>query len=133
MGLIYHCAAITLVAVSGADSESGLCGVSPPHPRTKQARETIDSHSFFTVPPNEAAEVFSSVWSTRAWTFQEFILSNRRLFFSPTQLIFACQTASFAESSDNGVAGAGSLQHPAVSVVPPLFASVSITARRLPW
>ncbi|KAK0718731.1 heterokaryon incompatibility protein-domain-containing protein, partial [Apiosordaria backusii] len=39
----------------------------------------------------------TSHWATRAWTFQEQLLSKRRLFFTNTQLYFQCSCGVFCE------------------------------------
>ncbi|KAL8808869.1 MAG: hypothetical protein Q9200_003933 [Gallowayella weberi] len=38
-----------------------------------------------------------SPWSTRAWTFQEHLLSRRRMYFTGTQLYFQCPCGVFCE------------------------------------
>ena len=100
MDLIYGCAALTLVAVSGSNSNTGLAGVSRSNPRTRQLKETIDGVTFFTVPPTAFAEIDASAWNTRAWTFQEGLLSRRQLFFTQTQMYFQCQQQSIMECFD---------------------------------
>lgn len=88
MDQIYSSATLTLVAVAGNNSNAGLPGVA--RPRTHQLRETIAGHTVFTVPPTVGEEIAASTWSTRAWTLQESMLSVRYLFFTSTQVEFAC-------------------------------------------
>ncbi|KAK8197966.1 heterokaryon incompatibility protein-domain-containing protein [Phyllosticta capitalensis] len=67
MGDIYHHVFATLVAVTGIDARSGLCGVSSPlkEPRLKSGPTALQE----------------SKWATRGWTYQEFRLSSRLIFF----------------------------------------------------
>lgn len=88
MHLIYSGAALTIYAVSGKDSKWGMLGVS--RPRTPQTREVIDGHVLFTTPPEMKEEIDSSVWKTRAWTFQENTLGLRRLYISDTHFQMQC-------------------------------------------
>ena len=100
MDLIYGCASLTLVAMSGTNSNAGLAGVSPSNPRTTQLKETINGVTFFTVPPTPLAEKDASAWDTRAWTLQEGLLSRRKLYFTPTQMYFQCQRQGIMECFD---------------------------------
>lgn len=100
MDLIYGCASLTIVAMSGSNSNAGLAGVSPSNPRTMQLKETIDGLTFFTVPPTPTAEKEVSEWDARAWTLQEGLLSRRKLVFTQTQMYFQCEQQSIMECFD---------------------------------
>ncbi|KAM7211641.1 HET domain containing protein [Rhypophila decipiens] len=100
MDMIYGCAALTLVAMSGSDSNAGLAGVSERNPRSRQWKETIDGLEFFTVPPVTNAEKEASGWEARAWTLQEGLLSRRKLYFTQSQMYFQCQCLATAECED---------------------------------
>lgn len=41
----------------------------------------------------------NTVWSTRAWTFQEEVLSRRRLYFTAAQIFFQCSCGVFCEDA----------------------------------
>ncbi|KAI1357501.1 heterokaryon incompatibility protein-domain-containing protein [Xylaria arbuscula] len=100
MHLIYKSAAITIVALSGDNSNWGLAGVSPAAKRPYQVQETINGHELFTVAPQHNAEQAMSVWDTRAWTFQEAVFSRRALYIANNQVHFECGEFSIAESDD---------------------------------
>ncbi|KAK3352077.1 heterokaryon incompatibility protein-domain-containing protein [Neurospora tetraspora] len=98
MDLIYQCAAVTLIALSGQDSNAGLCGVT--RPREMQLQETINGRKLFTIPAVVEDEMAASTWDTRAWTFQEGMLSKRSLFFSDKQLGISCQRSGAPDAYD---------------------------------
>ncbi|KAK3948519.1 HET-domain-containing protein [Pseudoneurospora amorphoporcata] len=98
MDLIYQCAAVTLIALSGQNSNAGLCGVA--RPREMQLQETINGRKLFTIPAIVEDEIAASAWDTRAWTFQEGMLSKRSLFFSDKQLGISCQRFGAPDAYD---------------------------------
>ena len=83
MGAIYSSASLTLVAASGDDPTYGLPGISRPPTHYGQFGGTRD---------NPITCVHTSKWASRAWTFQESYLSQRRLLFTDAGLIFLCNT-----------------------------------------
>lgn len=88
MDRIYFQSILTIVASAGTSSDDGLPGVSTPRQR----------HHTITTPRYEMVEwywweesaIYESVWSTRAWTLQEGLLSTRLLFFTKRQLVLLC-------------------------------------------
>ncbi|KAF4984894.1 hypothetical protein FZEAL_47 [Fusarium zealandicum] len=99
MDLIYASAYLTLVALSGTSSNSGLPGVSS-FPRSRQVEEIIDGHIFISVPPAHAAEHEDPIWRRRAWTFQEAIFSRRSVYFTDHSFFFHCPEAYLPEALD---------------------------------
>ncbi|KAF2655382.1 HET-domain-containing protein [Lophiostoma macrostomum CBS 122681] len=98
MSTIYGCATLTIVAVSGNNSNAGLPGVSSPRPM--QVTETLNDRTIFTVPSEISIEIDASLWNTRAWTLQERWLSTRLLYFTENQVGFDCHQASTTEQLD---------------------------------
>ncbi|EWZ97313.1 hypothetical protein NW765_004308 [Fusarium oxysporum] len=88
MHLIYYCATITIFAVAGPRSDYGIPGISKP--RVGSTREHINGKELVVVPPQIMTEIKSSVWQTRAWTWQEDVLSTRKLYLTETQWILQC-------------------------------------------
>ena len=85
MDVIYASSALTIVACAGHDPQHGLPGV------TKE-RESLPSiyHEglgYLQMIPS-IHDIRGSVWASRAWTYQETLLSNRRLYFTGHQLYF---------------------------------------------
>ncbi|EXK83515.1 hypothetical protein FOQG_12213 [Fusarium oxysporum f. sp. raphani 54005] len=88
MHLIYYCATITIFAVAGPRSDYGVPGISKP--RVGSRWERINGKELVVVPPQIMTEIKSSVWQTRAWTWQEDVLSTRKLYLTETQWILQC-------------------------------------------
>lgn len=88
---IYSAAYATIVQHSGCDANAGLPGVRPGS-RSLLATKTHVGNAIIMAKANyETPKVLSSsVHSTRGWTHQEVILSNRCLHFFNKHLTFVC-------------------------------------------
>lgn len=100
MDIIYSCSCLTIVALASDRADSGLRGVSPYRQRADQGKEIIDGHEVLVVYPSLSQEVNNAVYSTRAWTFQEFTMSPRKLIFGRDQVAFVCSSGKFYEAVD---------------------------------
>ncbi|KAH7114000.1 heterokaryon incompatibility protein-domain-containing protein [Dactylonectria estremocensis] len=108
MGLIYRGAEVTIVAAAGHDESYGLPGVGAT-PRTKQDVVRLDSCTIMVTGQDPASFIRKKTrWWTRGWTFQEGLLSRRRLLFTEHQTIFECNTTSWMEA----VGGLEFIQNP---------------------
>ncbi|KAL7790824.1 heterokaryon incompatibility domain-containing protein [Trichoderma ceciliae] len=96
MGQIYSRSALTLVVAAGEGVHEGITGVSVP--REEQLSIQTESALFTTSLLRPDLEVASSKWASRAWTYQEGLLSRRRLVFTPSQIYFQCQALHCHES-----------------------------------
>lgn len=88
MELIYGSSAFTIIAVGCASARDPLPGVRPGTRDPKQQIAKIQG-LHLAVPlavPSEA--IASSVWNERGWTYQEVMLSRRRIFFTAHQVHF---------------------------------------------
>ena len=95
MHIIYEDAGITIIAGAGEGPEFGLPGVSTPrHPQPKV--QIGDYMLVSTLDPR--SDIAKSKWNTRAWTYQEALLSRRRLVFTPRQVYFQCRGMHCVES-----------------------------------
>ncbi|KAI2462737.1 heterokaryon incompatibility protein-domain-containing protein [Annulohypoxylon bovei var. microspora] len=108
MHLIYGHAYFTICAADG-DSESGLRAAAPLLRVMNPIRESLESHSeapsiieyapgtrILITRPLEVV-IYDSMWSRRAWTFQEQILSRRCLIFAEGRIYFQCRFAGISE------------------------------------
>lgn len=89
MDLIYSNAEVTLVAAAGTDGSFGLPGVSLAL-RTTQKHLPLQRGSLVSMLDNPCNSIRSSAWMSRGWTYQEGILSRRRLIFTAEQVYFQC-------------------------------------------
>ncbi|CZR54967.1 uncharacterized protein PAC_04852 [Phialocephala subalpina] len=96
MDKIYADAEITIIAAAGQGPDYGLPGVGKLS-RKQQARLQIENLELISTLPNTKAVVTASKWASRAWTYQEGILSKRRLIFTDDQITFQCNTTHLPE------------------------------------
>ncbi|KAF6813369.1 tol protein [Colletotrichum musicola] len=97
MDFVYQNAALTIVAASGEDETCGLPGVST----ERSSRQATIPHERFKLKPalpSPRGGILSSRWATRGWTYQEAVLSSRRLIFTESQLYFECGSMNCYES-----------------------------------
>jgi Heterokaryon incompatibility protein (HET) len=98
MDLIYQRAAGTIIACSGIGPWHGLPGCSS-RLRSGSSRLAKDKQVIFSVPPDPRCEIEASHWMSRGWTYQEGLLSRRRIFFTEEQVYFECDTKYCFEST----------------------------------
>ncbi len=98
MARIYECAEFTIVAAAGSDATYGLPGSST-KPRSTQPEVQIGLGAhLISAMSDPRALIQKSVWSTRGWTYQEGVLSSRRLVFTDDQVYFECRGMAVWES-----------------------------------
>jgi hypothetical protein len=118
MGNIYREALLTIIAAAGDSADAGLPGIRrgsrisnqqlvqiiDPDADSKHAGlALVSTCTSRPVVLNDAAftqqDVDRSVWSQRAWTFQERCMSRRCLIFTSDQVHWVCDGAVFCEES----------------------------------
>lgn len=97
---IYWNAAITAIDAAGNDAEHGLTGVSAVS-RQQTITATIFGKRFVRIP-NPQHAIACSTWATRGWTYQEGLLSRRRLVFTSTPVYFQCLSGYCDEALQGG-------------------------------
>lgn len=95
MGTIYSSAYLTICAVGSPDSDMGLFGVGKQtRPFTQQIETVAGVQQVLIFPPIRSYDSAKSqqVWWKRAWTYQEYQLSKRRLYFGSWKSELNCST-----------------------------------------
>lgn len=98
MDAIYKNSELTIIGAAGQDESYGLPGVGA-RGRLHQFVAKLDGATLFWDPIDPHEVISLSHWSTRGWTFQEALLSRRRLVFTEDQVYFQCNTMNCFESN----------------------------------
>ncbi|VUC27726.1 unnamed protein product [Clonostachys rosea] len=99
MDLIYANSYITIIAAACNTPDDGLPGIDGT-PRANQQRLRINNTALIYTLPSGRSSVEKSKWYTRGWTFQEGILSTKRLIFTKAQVFFDCNGMHCSEAVD---------------------------------
>jgi hypothetical protein len=89
MGNIYAGATLTLVVAGSTDPDIGLPGVSSCRCNLDAAFD-LGPYSYVPLFGNPKAAIRSSKWSTRGWTYQEAVMSARKLVFTSDGFYTQC-------------------------------------------
>ncbi|KAH6678649.1 heterokaryon incompatibility protein-domain-containing protein [Halenospora varia] len=98
MGAIYMNAEATIVAAAGSDPSVGLPGAGH-RKRNLQQQAVVDGIIFCSTFLDAKFTISKSSWMSRAWTYQEGVLSRRLIIFTDDQIYFECQTMHCSESA----------------------------------
>jgi len=102
MDIIYRSSALTIVAAAGVGPHAGLPGVGDTPRNAKLKFANVGTDTIVYLPSSLfASPIETSKWNSRAWTYQEGLLANRRLVFSEAQVYFQCQKVHCWELLDN--------------------------------
>ena len=85
-----------IIAAAGDGPHHGLPGVT--RPRSAQPEARIGSHLLVSTLSDVKECVDESKWNSRGWTYQEALLSRRKVVFTPTQVYFQCAAMHCQES-----------------------------------
>ncbi|KAK3378967.1 heterokaryon incompatibility protein-domain-containing protein [Lasiosphaeria ovina] len=96
MDLVYANAELTLVAAAGTGPQFGLPGCNGT-PRHSQSMAQVRGRLLVSTFPDPSFLLSQSTWATRGWTYQEGILSKRRLVFTEKQVLFDCNGTNLSE------------------------------------
>ncbi|KAH3943321.1 hypothetical protein HBI56_128550 [Parastagonospora nodorum] len=97
MDAIYGGATLTIIAAAGGGPDHGLPGINGT-PRRQRYSRVVKSTGQEIVSIDVSREIQTSTWNTRGWTYQEMVLSRRRLVFTATQMYFQCNAVSDMET-----------------------------------
>jgi len=92
MGAVYRGAALTIIAAAGDSPHSGLPGINGTPGRQQYSHAVGTSGQRIIGLEIPRYDIQDSVWNTRGWTFQELVLSRRRLVFTRSQMYFQCNS-----------------------------------------
>lgn len=101
MGCIYRNAYATIVAASAEDSSIGISALYPSSRRAEAPLKMKSKHNAFSLLPSKPqleGLVEICKWSSRAWTFQERLLSRRCIFLFEDEVIMQCANGVLRES-----------------------------------
>ncbi|KAG9313616.1 heterokaryon incompatibility protein-domain-containing protein [Chiua virens] len=91
MDRVYGRATLVIIAASGASVRNRLPGMRAGSRIHNQHIECVQGLHLSIPLPSPLEVVNDTVWNTRGWTFQEVILSTRRLYFTKHQVYFECE------------------------------------------
>lgn len=107
MDLIYGNAVLTICAADGVDSSTGLRAIHPKERDTSQISADCAPGVRLMVSRPPEIGIRASEWDTRAWTFQERLLSKRCLLFTEGRVYFQCLSTGMSEDIFADREGAG--------------------------
>jgi len=87
---IYGNALLTIVAADAEHADVGLAGVDKGSRKVNQICEEIKPGFHMMLPLREPKGLATSPWNSRAWTFQEGLLSRRLAIFIGGRLVWRC-------------------------------------------
>lgn len=91
MAGIYANAYVTVVAGNGWDADHGLQGI-------RGVTESRNLSSSMKSNYHDNLQPYSSIWYSRRWTFQEMVVSPRKIMFQYHLATWECNQASWYES-----------------------------------
>ncbi|KAJ8593629.1 HET-domain-containing protein, partial [Rhizopogon salebrosus TDB-379] len=97
MDLVYGNSVFTIFAAGGGSVREPLPGIRPGTRDPNQQIAKIQGLHLAVPLVLPRAAVVSSEWNTRGWTYQELMLSRRRIFFTSHHLHFECANDVFGE------------------------------------
>ncbi|KFY66069.1 hypothetical protein V496_02211 [Pseudogymnoascus sp. VKM F-4515 (FW-2607)] len=98
MDAIFTRANFVIVAASGGDANSGLTGLSgSPRDITQHTVTYSDDLTLLSLNIGREDDLNASVWNSRCWTYQEYILSRRSLIFTKDSVYFQCGHVCWSE------------------------------------
>lgn len=96
MDKIYQGSDVTIVS---ATRQNGLPGVGRIRRTQRRVARVTAGVTLFGTPPSITRAKVTSPWAFRGWTYQEGVLSRRRLFFTEEEVLFECsEPMSYWES-----------------------------------
>lgn len=98
MADIFSAAEFTIINASGTDMNSPIAGVTGER-EVFQSQAVLPGLVLTNVCPDDTKAVDDSKWGKRGWTYQEAVLSKKRLFFTRLEVWFECDDTSKGATS----------------------------------
>ncbi|KAF5625027.1 hypothetical protein F52700_9402 [Fusarium sp. NRRL 52700] len=101
MGTIYANATLSIMASSNVNPTDGLPGVGVPRSQ-EQSIEKLQGLTLavaFQDARQRYFDIEDKLWNTRAWTFQERVLSRQSVYFTDSQMCFVCSHGACLEDT----------------------------------
>jgi hypothetical protein len=106
MGQVYENASLTIFAVSGSNADHGLAGVTARKDLRREKTYSIDTKmgalTLALARLSLRRQIENSRWNTRGWTYQEQVLSERRLYLTAEEAFFVCRESNWREGYQQG-------------------------------
>ncbi|KAF2244106.1 HET-domain-containing protein [Trematosphaeria pertusa] len=100
MDKVYQGAEVTIIASAGDNPHHGLPGI---RQTTRRPQHMVKIGSYFFISSEDLGkQVRDSTWNSRGWTYQEMLLSRRRLVFTESQMYFQCMEMNCMEGLESG-------------------------------
>lgn len=87
----------TICAADGVNAKDALKAITPEERQIRQYIETCGEDLDLMVSHSAESYIDRSKWNTRAWTFQERLLSKRCLIFAEGRVFFQCRSTAMSE------------------------------------
>ena len=97
MDLVYGNAYLTICAADGDNPNVGLLAMDPSQRHLAQHVEEYSPGVLLMVSHLAESYIKKSAWNTRAWTFQERLLSKRCVIFTGGRVFFQCRSGAMRE------------------------------------
>ncbi|OTA04513.1 hypothetical protein A9Z42_0051170 [Trichoderma parareesei] len=104
MGSIYSSAEFTIIHASGTSMHDPIAGVSTAR-EVFQLKPGVCGLEYMAQYPDLQIALQASRWVERGWTYQEAVLSRRKLFFTPFELWLECNDTREAYQRENQYSG----------------------------
>ncbi|KAK4163301.1 heterokaryon incompatibility protein [Cladorrhinum sp. PSN259] len=123
---IYERSWFTIIAAGGKDASFGLPGVQSGSRSAAKLSHEIMPGLHLGIDITLESSLKHSVYSTRAWTLQEQLLSRRALFFADDRVVFRCRQTEHSEDHADAFGSAlianGELSLPeAINMIDPMY------------
>ncbi|KAF8457334.1 heterokaryon incompatibility protein-domain-containing protein [Kalaharituber pfeilii] len=104
IGEMHNIYGSSLLTICGAGADSARAPMPGIRPGTRPNAQVIEvvQGLHLAIPLGDLrGTILGSAWESRGWTYQERVLSMRRLYITPTQAFFNCMTDIWCEDSIN--------------------------------